>query len=48
MKCKVCGEETTGTPEYSFHGKVHKWGPKDHPFEPETTETDPAFSTKKV
>lgn len=34
--CKICGEETGGTPTYSFYGAVHKWGPMTHPFEPIT------------
>jgi hypothetical protein len=31
--CKICGEETGGTPTNSFYGTVHKWGPTTHAFE---------------
>lgn len=32
--CAICGEATAGTPNYSFYGSVHKWGPRNHEFKP--------------
>jgi hypothetical protein len=32
--CAICGEETAGTPSYSFYGSAHKWGPRNHKFKP--------------
>lgn len=31
-KCRECGEDTTHNKGSSFHGHVHRWGPRDHEF----------------
>lgn len=38
--CAICGEETAGKPTYSFYGSVHKWGPRDHAFEPKIVQEE--------
>jgi hypothetical protein len=35
-RCKVCGEETTHNTASSFFGHVHRWGPTDHDFMPDS------------
>jgi len=34
IKCRICGEDTTHSVNSSMYGQVHRYGPRDHEFDP--------------
>jgi hypothetical protein len=36
VKCVICKEDTTHNTESSMYGSVHRYGPTDHAFVPDT------------